>query len=222
MINSRKESIGPYMVCIIGDKYGYRPIPNKIDKEVFQMLLSSVKSQPGSKSASELLEKWYKLDENSFPVAYILLPVSTYYPHAYKNSAGVDTMTKARQERNQWWQNLVTMREALKKAASQIDVTAFPLCNMTEEDFKISVTEEEIMTGFRGEDMDPNYMFLFLRSLNGLDEIDPNNNSFVNRYVDVEECGLQSHSTNRNDAKCSLQRLRDSCQEFMPSANICR
>ena len=222
MINSRKESIGPYMVCIIGDKYGYRPIPNKIDKEVFQMLLSSVKSQPGSKSASELLEKWYKLDENSFPAAYILLPVSTYYPHAYKNSAEVDTMTKARQERNQWWQNLVTMREALKKAASQIDVTAFPLCNMTEEDFKISVTEEEIMTGIRGEDMDPNYMFLFLRSLNGLDEIDPNNNGFVNRYVDVEEYGLQSHSTNRNDAKCSLQRLRDSCQEFMPSANICR
>lgn len=209
------------MVCIIGDKYGYRPIPNKIDKEVFEMLLGSVKSHTGSKNPSELLEKWYKLDENSVPAAYVLLPVSTFFPYAYKDTAGVEE-TKAKQERNQWWQNLVIMREALKKAASQIDFTAFPTCDMTEEDFRTSVTEDEIMTGVRGEDMDPNYMFLFLRSLTGLDEVDPNNNGFVKRFVDVEQCELKSHSTNRDDAKCALERLRDSCQEFIPNTNICR
>lgn len=61
---------------------------------------------------------------------------------------------------------------------------------MIEEDFKILVIEEEIMIGIRGEDMDFNYMFFFLWFFNGLDEIDLNNNGFVNCYVDVEECGF--------------------------------
>lgn len=84
------------MVCIIGDKYGYRLILNKIDKEVFQMFLSSVKSQLGSKSVFELLEKWYKLDENSFFVVYILFFVLMYYLYVCKNFVGVDMMMKVR------------------------------------------------------------------------------------------------------------------------------
>lgn len=84
------------MVCIIGDKYGYRLILNKIDKEVFQMFLSSVKSQLGSKSVFELLEKWYKLDENSFFVVYVLFFVLMYYLYVYKNFVGVDMMMKVR------------------------------------------------------------------------------------------------------------------------------
>lgn len=209
------------MVCIIGDKYGYRPIPVKIDKEIFEMLLGSVKSHSGSKNASELLEKWYKLDENSVPAAYVLLPVSTFLPHAYKNVV-YSHETKAKQERQQWWQTLVTMREALKKAASQIDFTGFPVCNMTEEDFKISVTEEEITTGIKGEDMDPSYMFLFLRNLKGLEEVDPNNNGFVKRFMDVDECGRKSQIANGDDAKLLLDKLKDHCQGFIPSNNICR
>ena len=145
------------------------------------MLLGSVKSHSGSKNASELLEKWYKLDENSVPAAYVLLPVSAFFPHAYKNAANSDETT-AKEERQQWWQTLEAMRAALKKAARQIDFSAFPTCNMTEEDFTISVTEEEITTGIKGQDIDPNYMFLFLRSLKGLEEADPNNNGFVKRF----------------------------------------
>ncbi len=209
------------MVCIIGDKYGYRPVPVKIDKEVFEMLLGSVKSNSGNKNASELLEKWYKLDENSVPAAYVLLPISTFFPSAYKHAVNVDE-AKAKQEKQQWWQTLVTMREALKKAASQIDFTAFPGCTLTEDDFKISVTEEEITTGIKGEDMDPNYMFLFFRSLKGLEEVDPNNNGFVKRFVDVDERGRKSQATNGDDAKCLLDKLKDDCQGFIPKNNICR
>ena len=217
----RKESIGPYMVCIVGDKYGYRPIPVKIYKEVFEMLLGSVRSHTGNKNASELLEKWYKLDENSVPAAYALLPVSTYFPHAYKHAVGADE-AKAKQERQQWWQTLVTMSEALRKAASQIDLTAFPFSDLTEKDFNVSVTEEEITTGIKGEDMDPNYMFLFLRSLKGLENVEPNNNEFVKRFVDVDECGRKSRATNGDDAKCLLDKLKDDCQGFIPKSNICR
>lgn len=209
------------MVCIIGDKYGYRPIPVKIDKEVFEMLLGSVKSQSANKNAFELLEKWYKLDENSIPPAYVLLPISTYFPHAYRQSVNAGE-SKARQEKQQWRQTLVTMREALKKAASQIDFTAFPASNMTEDDFKTSVTEEEIQTGIRGEDMDPNYMFLFLRSLKGLEEFDPNNNGFVKRFVDVDERGLKSRAGNGDDAKSLLNKLKEDCQKIVPRDNICR
>ena len=185
------------------------------------MLLGSVKSHSGSKNASELLEKWYKLDENSVPAAYVLLPVSAFFPHAYKNAAYSDETT-AKQERQQWSQTLEAMRAALKKAASQIDFTAFPTCNMTEEDFTISVTEEEITTGIKGQDIDPNYMFLFLRSLKGLEEADPNNNGFVKRFMDVDERGRKSQIANGDDAKLLLDKLKDYCQRFIPDNNICR
>ena len=205
------------MVCIIGDKYGYRPVPVKIDKDVFEMLLGSVKSHNGGKNASELLQKWYKLDENSVPAVYVLQPVSTFYPHAYKRNQTDEDEAKGKQERYQWWQTIETMKEALKKAASQIDFKAFPMSTMTEEDFKISVTEDEITTGIRGEDMDPKYMFLFLRSLRVLEEVDLNNNKFAKRFVDS-----QSGGANGDDAKALLQRLKDTCQELVPASNICR
>lgn len=203
------------MVCIIGDKYGYRPIPVKIDKEVFEMLLGSVKNHSGIKNASELLEKWYKLDENSVPAVYVLQPVSTFFPNAYKNAVHTDE-AKAKKEKQHWWQTLVTMREALKKAASQIDCTDFPICNM------VSVTEEEITTGIKGKYMDPDNMFLFLRSLKGLEEVDPNNNGFVKRFTDVDERGRKSQISNGDDAKLLLDKLKEHCQGFVPDNNICR
>ena len=166
------------------------------------MLLGSVKSHSGSKNASELLEKWYKLDENSVPAAYVLLPVSAFFPHAYKNAAYSDETT-AKQERQQWSQTLEAMRAALKKAASQIDFTAFPTCNMTEEDFAISVTEEEITTGIKGQDIDPNYMFLFLRSLKGLEEVDPNNNGFVKRLWTLTSVDV--------NLRLQMEMMRNSC-----------
>ena len=181
------------------------------------MLLGSVKSHHGGENAAELLEKWYKLDENSIPAAYVLQPVSTFYPHAYKHHAKDSDETNVKEERQQWWKTLETMTEALRKAASQIDLTAFPTSKLTEEDFKISVTETEITTGIKGEDMDPKHLFLFVRSLKGLKEVDLNNNKFAKRFVDLQSGG----TANGDDAKTLLQRLKDKCQQLIPQSNIC-
>ena len=204
------------MVCIIGDKYGFRPVPVTMDKNIFETLLGSVKSHPGGKHAAELLVQWYKLDENSIPAAYVLQPVSTFYPHAYKHHANDADEKKGKEERQQWWQTLETMTEALRKAASQIDFTAFPSSEMTEEDFKISVTETEITTGMNGEGVDPKYMILFIRSLKELHEMDLNNNKFTKRFVDK---GNASEAVSTNTL---LQSLKSKCQEVIPEDNICR
>lgn len=205
------------MVCIIGDKYGYRPVPVKIDKDVFETLLGSVKSHQREKNAAELLQKWYKLDGNSVPKVYVLQPVSTFYPHAYKCQENGAGEANGKQERQQWWQAAETMLQALKKAASQIDFEAFPLSEMTEEDFKISVTEQEITNGMEGDDMDSKYILLFLRSLNGLDEVDVNNNRFAKRFVDSQSGAASGH-----DANDLLRRLKENCQNRIPEKNICR
>lgn len=198
----KKESVGPYMVCIIGDRYGYRPIPVKVEKDVFEMLRGSV----------EMLAKWYKLDENSIPAAYVLQPVSTFYPRAYKRHENDSEEAKGKQEKQQWYQEAETMRKALNKAASQIDFSAFPTSNMTEEDFTISVTEGEVTTGMKGEEVDLNGMFLFLRSLKGLKDNDLNNNAFAKRFVDSQS----------GDTKDLLQKLKDDCQDVIPESNIYR
>ena len=204
------------MVCIIGDKYGFRPVPVTMDKNIFETLLGSVKSHPGGKHAAELLVQWYKLDENSIPAAYVLQPVSKFYPHAYKHHANDADEKKGKEERQQWWQTLETMTEALRKAANQIDFTAFPSSEMTEEDFKISVTETEITTGMNGEGVDPKYMILFIRSLKELHEMDLNNNKFTKRFVD------KGNASEAVSTKTLLQSLKSKCQEVIPEDNICR
>lgn len=80
------------MVCIIGDKYGYRLIFVKIYKEIFEMFLGSVKSYSGSKNVFELLEKWYKFDENSVFVVYVLFLVLVFFFYVYKNVVYLDEM----------------------------------------------------------------------------------------------------------------------------------
>ena len=182
----RRGSVGPYMACIIGDKYGYRPLPVSVAKEVFEMLLESVRCR-GGKDSSELLEKWYRLDENSVPAVYVLQPVSTYYPYAYKNRIAPNS-DNVQHEKYLWWKESELMREALTNAASEIDVTAFAFSDVSERDFVVSVTEKEIMAGVQGDDTDPRYMFLFLRSRRGLTDSDGNgnHNDAVTRHcVDV-------------------------------------
>ena len=53
-----------------GDRYGFRPIPTEISVEEFQILKSEAAKLKLEKR--ELLEEWYKLEENAIPPLYVL------------------------------------------------------------------------------------------------------------------------------------------------------
>ena len=59
----------PNFVILLGDKYGWQPIPTKIPKREMDETLQSV-----SEEKRKLLEAWYRLDTNAIPAEFVLQP----------------------------------------------------------------------------------------------------------------------------------------------------
>lgn len=93
----------------LGQKYGYRPYPAKIEQIEFEQLLSAVEKR----TEKETLERWFKLDTNATPHEYILQPVTSLLPN-YRNKENEKLRREASSE---WWSNFETMQIALRKAA---------------------------------------------------------------------------------------------------------
>ena len=67
-----------YFKALLGDKYGYRPVPRKIVDEEFEKLKNA---SPMSKLDLETINSWYKLDTNIIPNMYVLQPISSILIH---------------------------------------------------------------------------------------------------------------------------------------------
>ena len=59
----------PNFIILLGDKYGWQPVPTKIPEAEMDEILQS---KSGEKR--NLLETWYKLDTNAIPAEYVLQP----------------------------------------------------------------------------------------------------------------------------------------------------
>lgn len=67
-VQSCKRHDYPNFLIMLGDRYGWIPLPNIIEKDEFEVILESQNNQEDM----EILNFWYKLDENQIPVSYIL------------------------------------------------------------------------------------------------------------------------------------------------------
>jgi len=62
----------------LGQKYGYRPIPNVIPASELDALAAVLKSPDGTVSDdARLLAQWYQRDLNAVPPVYALQPISS-------------------------------------------------------------------------------------------------------------------------------------------------
>jgi hypothetical protein len=64
----QKISPKPNFLILLGDKYGWQPIPTKIPETEMKEIYSTIASD------TSLLGMWYQLDTNSVPAEYVLLP----------------------------------------------------------------------------------------------------------------------------------------------------
>ncbi|GFS13001.1 leucine-rich repeat and WD repeat-containing protein, partial [Elysia marginata] len=63
-------SLGPHFVALVGQKYGFCPVPAAIDRGVFEALVEQLKTAGES---TDLFDKCYKRDQNVAPSVYRLL-----------------------------------------------------------------------------------------------------------------------------------------------------
>ena len=83
-----EESCETFFISLQGYKYGYRPLPRKIDQVKFDDHISYY----AGNDRDELLllaEKWYVLDTNSIPPMYVLMKLDAsneneYWSHVLK------------------------------------------------------------------------------------------------------------------------------------------
>ena len=61
---------------LVGQRYGSRPLPRKIPQAELDQITTAL-GESGSSDTLSVIEKWYKLDENSLPPEYVLQPLST-------------------------------------------------------------------------------------------------------------------------------------------------
>ncbi|CAC5360920.1 unnamed protein product [Mytilus coruscus] len=73
-----QQSVGPFFVCLIGNKYGDCPLPIYLDEQEFQNIR---KEMLACGKDTTLLDEWYSKDCNSVPTVYRLRPIREKYPN---------------------------------------------------------------------------------------------------------------------------------------------
>lgn len=63
----------PNFIILLGDRYGWQPLPAQIFEDEFQLLLDALRTA-GAEEDESLLTAWYRLDKNSVPRELVLRP----------------------------------------------------------------------------------------------------------------------------------------------------
>ena len=79
--NCQKMSLGPNFVLLIGQKYGYRPLPSRISLQHYDMISGVLGQMDGQEEGLGLVKKWYKKDTNAVPPVMVLQPISSILPN---------------------------------------------------------------------------------------------------------------------------------------------
>jgi len=172
----------PNFIVLLGDRYGWRPLPEEIPEAEFNLIADAVTDRDGR----DLLDRWYQRDANAVPTMYCLRARSGEF---------AEPMTWDNVERRLW--------AVLSRAVSS--TTFIPLDRMK---YGASATEQEIAIGAMGiPDGMPGaheHVFCYFRSIRDL----PHDNR-VSDYVDLDEHGLPDEGPRRRLASCkeSLRRL---------------
>ncbi|KAK6467567.1 NACHT domain- and WD repeat-containing protein 1 [Huso huso] len=177
----QRVSVGPIFTALIGNRYGYRPIPRVIEEQEFELLLSKLSAD---ESATQLLKDWFWKDENSVPPAYILQPITTHLPH-YS-----DTRPESRPQHQHdvatWWSTETKLSRLLRAAAVQAEKEGEFSREQRHRFFK-SVTEWEIEQGLLASQQSNACVHLFLRELPDLSGSVSQKSS--SQFIDIKEDG---------------------------------
>jgi len=162
----------PNFIVLLGDRYGWRPLPPDIPAEEFELLKKAVSGV----EEQALLEKYYRLDDNAVPPVYCLQPRKLAVPE----KAGDEERRRAAGEEARIWSRIENrLRRALAAAAARARLPG-------PQSFKYlaSATEQEIEAGALTVPDAEKHVFCFFRSVAGLPR-----DGGAGAYLDLDEAG---------------------------------
>ncbi len=149
----------PNFLILLGDRYGWRPLPATIPATEFDPIIEKVDD-----GARDRLTSWYLRDDNAVPPEYYLRPRDPDGPFGTSDDPAV------KEERSAAWdREAAAMRADLLQAIEDLDLSS-PKATDAEARAKYvaSATEQEIQQGaFRVPDAG-DHVFCYLREIDGL------------------------------------------------------
>lgn len=154
----QKVSPKPNFIILLGDKYGWQPIPPKIPATDMQKILDVI-----SLDQKKLLNQWYRLDENAVPAEYVLQPRGEEF----------------KEYKTQWEPIETNIRNILRNAVEKIS-----LLPEQKEKYFASATRQEILAGAlnppKGIEKPEEHVLAFIRHIESL----PNDKTAVG-FIDL-------------------------------------
>ncbi|KAK3736404.1 hypothetical protein QZH41_017906 [Actinostola sp. cb2023] len=199
----QKLSTGPSFITFLGQKYGYRPFPPKIPAAEFEKLFNAV----ANKEDRELLERWFKRDNNSIPEEYLLQPITSVLPD-YRNYGNPELRKKAS---GMWWAAFERMQIVFRNAAANV------LDKKERLKYFMSVTEDEVRRGIITSSSPEDRCFWFKRVITNLE--DNTQSQKAGSFIDKVWGGGQG--TIDQEAQTFLETLREEdLPKALPPRNI--
>jgi hypothetical protein len=133
-----KSGIKPNFILLLGDRYGWQPLPARIDAMEFELVRGRILSD----SDRVLVDHWYERDENAVPPQYVLRPRTAEYA-----------------DPEDWSRSETQIHTALRQAAVRALLSPEALVK-----YETSATHQEILRGLGSTPADREHVFAFFRS----------------------------------------------------------
>jgi len=184
----------PNFIVLLGDRYGWRPLPYEVEATEFEEVIKHVDKDQG------LIHKWYKLDDNAMPPVYLLQPVQE-------------------DEKEEWDKEEKILHAALLDGARKAGLAPPALFK-----YESSATEQEIEAGALSVKDAADHVFCFFRNIAGLplDEVSGKYNGSAYDFVDMDKDGnpdLEARGM-LDDLKGKLKEKLDSNLKEKPNTNV--
>ena len=131
----QRTGIKPNFIILLGDRYGWRPLPARIEAEEFHAVRKNIPDAEDRKRVDD----WYELDENAVPSEYLLKPRTGEFKDIHR-----------------WGEVETPMHEALREAARAAGLSRDALIK-----YEASATHQEILKGLGKTAQDREHVFAF-------------------------------------------------------------
>lgn len=149
----QETSPRPNFIILLGDRYGWRPLPWQIPVEEMDALRGHV--EPPADLA--LLDRWYRRDDNAVPPVYALQPRMI----DVASEADGDRARLAQEAEASAWRQIEEGLQRILRSA----VASLRLSDEQREKYQASATEQEITRGAMKIEDAAGHVFAFLRSI---------------------------------------------------------
>ncbi|XP_035676380.1 NACHT domain- and WD repeat-containing protein 1-like isoform X4 [Branchiostoma floridae] len=160
----KRLSVGPNFVAFLGNRYGYRPIPAKIEAEELDILI---------KKASELdmdttvIKEWYLKDDNAVPAVCLLQPITSKFKYYTDMEPANESL---RQKDKEGWYQVTAQLENILRTAVKAAHKEGLVTEEQQHKYIKSVTETEINRGIIQSTDANQRAVIFIRNLQNIEK----------------------------------------------------